>query len=455
MRRIVIIAWLLLPAWAIAKPTLALAPIDGDKDGKVAELIGNAVDEDFKVIAPSKVEAAMGKAKIEEVDPRTIKKLRKTLDAEIVVYGSIEKEGKKRNLTLSISARGKRTQKFEIDYKSADAKSFKKELRKELNKRLETAERDDSNNDDDDDEKQDKREEKREEKRDEKRDEKHDEKREDKREARRDDDSGRVHKRHNDDDDDDDGDRRHKKHKRHVINQAALRLSAGASAARRTLTYDGGGTMPPPRVGTFGAAPRVDVELYPAAFDTLKGAAAGLGFAGEFEKTVGVSIDVPGSGGMSSSINQMRYSAGVRYRVVFGPSSFAFGASYWYRQFVADRAGLTGLVTLDMPDVKYKAIAPTAVLRLAAAPNVGVYFSAEIPLLLDAGPIQSGANYGPASVIAFDLEGGAEILVGSNYAMRLAAQFEQVGLKFKKMNREVSGASDRLMGVTATFEVLY
>jgi len=105
MRRIVIIAWLLLPAWAIANPTLALAPIDGDKDGKVAELIGNAVDEDFKVIAPSKVEAAMGKAKIEEVDPRTIKKLRKKLDAEIVVYGSIEKEGKKRNLTLSISAR--------------------------------------------------------------------------------------------------------------------------------------------------------------------------------------------------------------------------------------------------------------------------------------------------------------------------------------------------------------
>lgn len=212
---------------------------------------------------------------------------------------------------------------------------------------------------------------------------------------------------------------------------------------------------PPPRVGTFGAAPRVDAEVYPAAFDTLKGGAAGFGLAAEFEKTLGVSIDVPGSGGKSSTINQMRYSAGVRYRLVFGPSSFAFGASYWYRQFVADRSNLGALVTLDMPDVKYKAIAPTGVLRLAAAPNVGIYFSAEVPLLLDAGPIQSGANYGPASVIAFDLEGGAEILVGTNYAVRLAAQFEQVGLSFSKMNREVTAASDRLMGVTATFEVLY
>lgn len=421
-------------ATASAKPTLALAPIQGDKDGKVGELIEGAVEDDFKVIGPKKVGATMGKLDIGEVDPKAVKKLRKKLDAEIVVYGEIDKDGKKKNLTLSISARGKRTQKFEIDYKSVDAKSFKKELRGELNRRLAGAERDDSNNDDEEEDRP---------------------KRENKREARRDrdddDDGGKVRKRRDDDDDDDD---RPRKKKRHAINQAAVRLSVGASAARRTLTYVGGDMMPPPRVGTFGAAPRVDAELYPAAFKTLKGAAAGIGFAAEFEKTVGVSIDVPGSGGMSSPINQMRFSAGARYRVVFGPSSFAFGASYWYRQFVADRGGL-GLVTLDMPDVKYKAIAPTAVMRIAAAPNVSIFLSAEVPLLLDAGPIQSSANYGPANVIAFDIEGGAEILVGKNYAVRLAAQFEQVGLSFKNTNRGVTAANDRLMGVTATFAILY
>lgn len=431
MHRLLLIAWLLVPAWAMAKPTLALAPIEGDKDGKVAELISSAVDEDFKVVGPAKVEATMGKLDIDSVDPKTTKKLRKKLGAEVVVYGRVDKEGKKKNLTLSISARGKRTQKFEVDYKSADAKSFKKELRAELNKRLAGAERDESNDDDEDDE------------------------REDKREARRDDDDGdRVRKRRDRDDDDDDDRPKKKKKKRHVINHAALRLSAGAVAARRTLTYDGGGMAGPPRVGTFGGAGRIDVEVYPAAFDTLEGAAAGIGFAGELEKTVGVSIDVPGST-KSTPINQMRYSAGVRYRIPFGPSSFAFGASYWYRQFVADRSSLGGLEALDMPDVKYKAIAPTGVLRIAAAPNVGIYFSAEIPLLLDAGPIQNGANYGPASVIAFDLEAGAEILVGSNYAVRLAGQFEQLGLSFSKMNRGVTAAKDRLMGVTATFEVLY
>ena len=244
----------------------------------------------------------------------------------LVVYGKVDKEGKKKNLTLSISARGKRTQKFEIDYKSADAKSFKKELRGELNRRLAGAERDDSNNDDDEDEKP---------------------KREDKREAKRDDDGDKVRKRRDRDDDDDD---RPRKKKRHAINHAALRISAGGVAARRTLTYDAGGMAPPPRVGTFGGAGRIDAELYPAAFDSLKGPAAGIGFAGEFEKTLGVSIDVPGTA-KSTPINQMRYSVGARYRVVFGPSSFAFGASYWYRQFVADRSSLSGLEGLDMPEV--------------------------------------------------------------------------------------------------------
>lgn len=425
MKRLVVIAWLLAPAWAMAKPTLALAPIDGDRDGKVAELIESAVEEDFKVVGPKKVEATMGKLDIASVDPKTIKKLRKKLDAEVVVYGQVDKEGKKKNLTLSISARGKRTQKFEIDYKSADAKSFKKELRGELNKRLAGAERDDSNNDDDDDDKP-------------------------KREAKRDDDGDKVRKKRDRDDDDD----RPRKKKRHPINHAALRVSAGGVAARRTLTYDGGGTMPPPRVGTFGGAGRIDAELYPKAFGSLKGAAAGIGVAGEFEKTLGLSIDVPGTA-KSTPINQMRFSAGLRYRIVFGTSSFAFGASYWYRQFVADRSSLTGVETLDMPDVKYKALAPSGMLRLAAAPNVAIYVSAEIPLLFDAGPIQNSQNYGPANVIAFDLEGGAQILVGTNYAVRLAAQFEQVGLSFAKMNRSVSAASDRLMGVTATFELLY
>lgn len=430
IRRLLVLVWLALPMTALAKPTLAVAPIDGDKDGKVAELVVGAADEDFKVIGPDKVGSTMSKLDISEVNPKAVKKLRKKLGAEIVVYGSIDKEGKKKQLTLSISARGKRTQKFEIDYKNADAKSFKKELRGELSKRLESAERDDSNNDDDEDEK-----------------------REDKRESRRDDDEDKDRRKRRDDDDDED--RPRKKTKRNVINHAALRASVGAAATRRTLTYDGGGTMPPPRVGTFGPAGRIDAELYPAAFDTLKGAAAGIGIAGEFEKSFGVSIDVPGSGGKSSTIDQSRYSIGARYRIVFGPSSFAFGASYWHRQYVADRSGLGGLVTLDMPDVSYKAIAPTGVLRLAAAPNVSIYFSAEIPLMLDAGPIQSGANFGPANVTAFDLEGGAEILVGTQFAMRLAAQFEQVGLSFSKMNREVSAATDRLLGVTATFVILY
>ena len=435
MGRLLLLVWLAIPALAVAKPVLALAPIDGDKDGKVAELIVEAADEEYKVVKPDKVADVMARFDIATVDGKAVKKIRKKLDAEIVVYGTVDKEGKKKTLTLSVSARGKRTSKFDIEYKSADAKSFKRELRAELGRRLAGAERDDSNNDEDEDDKP---------------------RREAKREAKRDDDDGegRVRKRKRDTDDDD-GDRRGKRMKRHPITQAAIRISAGAAATRRTLTYTASGDDIPPPVGTFGPAARVDAEVYPGATDTLKGAAAGFGIAGEFEKTLGVGIEVPGSMGKTSSINQSRYSIGARYRIAFGSGSFAIGASYWQRQYIADRAGLAGLVVLDMPDVKYKAIAPVAVLRLGAAPNVSAYFSLELPLLLDAGPIQTGMNYGPAKAIGFDIEGGAEILVAPKYGVRLAAQFEQVGLSFSKMNRQVTNAADRLMGITATFVILY
>src|SRR6185369_8680676 len=99
----------------------------------------------------------------------------------------------------------------------------------------------------------------------------------------------------------------------HVLTQAALWLDGGASFARRTLTYQSTGMMQPPPVGTAAAAGNVEAELYPAAFGTLQGAAAGFGVDAELGYTVGLGIAVPGTQ-VTAPIKNGHYSLGARYR---------------------------------------------------------------------------------------------------------------------------------------------
>jgi hypothetical protein len=147
--------------------------------------------------------------------------------------------------------------------------------------------------------------------------------------------------------------------------------------------------------------------------------------------------------------------------VAFGGSSIAFGASYWRRWYIADRSGLMMMQTLDMPDVDYTAVAPGVALRFPAAPKVGVLLAADVPLMLDAGPVSKSTSYGPADVIAFDVLAGVQIALGPHYALQLRGDFDQVGLSFKAKpqsgaaTRGVSGATDRTIGLTATLGILY
>ena len=187
---------------------------------------------------------------------------------------------------------------------------------------------------------------------------------------------------------------------------------------------------------------------------TLKGIAAALGIYGEYDRTIGVSITVPQSGGKSASIQQSHFAIGARYRVAFGTSTVAFGVGYAGRKYVADRGGL-GMTVLDMPDVKYTAIAPNAVARFAATPTIGVFFGATFLLLLDAGPIATNANFGFAKTLAFEGTGGADIEISKGYGLRIAAEVNQVGFTFKNTVRGVSAATDRTIGLVASFEVLY
>src|SRR5439155_13848444 len=127
-----------------------------------------------------------------------------------------------------------------------------------------------------------------------------------------DDDDGAARKRSDDDRDrDDDTDRKHRRRKHHrgerdPITQAAIWLDAGAAVTRRTLTHTATGTMRPPDVGTASVSGRIAGELYPDA-------AAGLGLAGDYDRTIALGIAVPGTTTVAP-ITCGHYAIGIRYR---------------------------------------------------------------------------------------------------------------------------------------------
>jgi hypothetical protein len=435
-----------VPSFALAKPSVAVAPLDGDTNNKVGNAVAKAAeDEASAVTGPKDTGKAMEKLDLSgTLDKKDAKKLRAKLDVEILIQGKVEDDGDDKSIQLTVAGKGIKASKLKLRFKTVSTK-FRNDLRDALAKRLAPGEAEE------DDEDRPKR--------------LNDNDNEDKPKKPRDDEEDKPKKRVAEDDEDGGSVRKKKKKRRdddgeepvrHAVTQVAIRLNAGAGFGRRGLTYDGGGgEAGPPPIGTAAPSARVEVEAYPGAMSTLKGVAAGIGVYGEYDKSFAVSIRVPGTGGVEAPINQQHYAAGVRYRVPFGEHSVAFGVGYAARKYTADRSGIPAGAMLDMPDVTYAGIAPNAVGRFAATPKVAVFFSGAFLFLMKAGPITTKDGFGYAKTLAFDVAGGVDIMLGSGYGMRLAAELSQVGLSFRTKVRDVSAATDRTIGLVASFEVLY
>ena len=417
MRWLLALMLWIVPAFALAKPAVAVAPFDGDDGNKVANLVEKALEtESSSVIGHKETGKAMDKldlsGKLSKADK---KKLRKRLEVDVIVEGKVEDD----DVELRVSGKGVKTSRFKVP-RGKGAK-FRDELRDELGKRL-SPDKDDDEQEDvaspPDDEEEDRPKKKR--------------------------------KKRRTSDDDESGDDTEAK-PRHLVTQTAIRGNVGAGFARRGLTYEASGGMRPPSVGTAAPSAYIEVEAYPTAMESLEGIAAGIGVYGEFERAFALSIDVPGGG--SAPIVQQHYAIGVRYRLAFGQSTVAAGIGYAARKYSADRSGLGEMQILDMPDVSYGAVAPNVVARFAVTPTIGVFAGGQFELLLKAGDITK--DFGYAKTIAFEIGGGADIAFTPRYGMRIAAEMHQVGFKFSKPQRGVSAATDRTIGLTASFEVLY
>jgi len=460
----------LLPALAVAKPKVAVAALDNDADGKVTAVLVDAADDHASVTKPAKVQRSLDKMGLAELNKKALKKLRIDLEVEVVIHGKVGREKGKRHVELVLSGKGKK--EMTIDVEIGSPKTLKKDLSKKLDKKIEEMT---GGEEDPDEEEQPK---------------KFSDASDDKPKKHDDDDKPKKHadddrpKKHADDDrpkkrvasddevsaSDEDTGKKHRKRKhrgddeeappRNAMTTGAVWVDVGAEVARRTLTWTTTGTTRPPNVGTAAAAARIGGEVYPFAFDSPSGGQAGLGLYGEYARTVGLSIAVPGST-LKSTIKDGHYQIGARYRFVFGDTSLAVGAAYWRRYYIADRGALMMPNQLDMPDVDYAGIAPGAQVRFAATPAIAGFASVDVPLVMASGDIQSATSYGRGTVIAFDLAAGVQILLGPHYALQLAGAFDQVGIKFNAaanslaQTRGVSNSTDRSYGLNATIGIVY
>ena len=461
---LLVVVWVIGPALALAKPKVAVAPIAGD-DRKIVRLVGEAVAEYATVTSGVQVGKALKELEISDPDnAKAAKKLRAKLKVDAVIYGKLEHDGAKRTLHLSIYTRGKKPDKFELEFKQSTSKTFRLKLRDELKTRLDPDEN--GKDDDDDDKPKQVAEEPKKHVVEEPPPKKHivdedgsagrgsraggrggsiDEDKPVKHVARRDDDdSTTVHKRrkHRDEDEPE----------RNKLTQPDVIATLGGGVVHRSLTYGAMGATPTPTpVGTAAAGLQFDGELYGSATESLQSAAA-FGVYASVSRSVALSIAIPG-GSSSAPISEGSYALGLRYRFKFGTSSLAVGAAYWNQFYIADRGSLTSPTALNMADTDYMAVAPGALLRLAASPTIAVAFQVDVPLLLKSGPITDADHFGAASSIAFVLQGGLDIALAPHYGLHVGLLVDQVSFSFKAGG--LASATDRTISGTAAFAVAY
>jgi hypothetical protein len=356
-----------------------------------------------------------------ELDSAEATKLAKKLEVDAVIQGKLDKDGKTQTLKVAIFLKGKDDAvRFTVQFKTVNDK-FREDVSKLIVKKIDV---------DDDGPK------------------------------RITDDDKRIADKDPDDDDDDKKIRKKKKKKdddepSEGPKKVAARFDVGGFGGVRSLTYSA--TTPPPRVGTRNTAVRLEGEVYPLAFGGKTGGAAGLGFAGEFQKTLGLSIGIPAG---KVPISQGHFSIGGRYRLVTSAVDLILGLDFRKQQYVADRSGLAMPTDLDTPDVKYTMVVPNVGVVKAATDKIAIFGKAGAMLVLNTGPIQERDQYGAATVIGFDVKAGADIAFTQRLGLRLAGGFSNITFKFKGNGamaaaRGVAGAADRDFGLAATLGITY
>ncbi|MGE0396914.1 MAG: hypothetical protein AB7T06_09370 [Kofleriaceae bacterium] len=440
---------------AYARPTVAVTPIDGDETGDMEDAVTDALDGgDLELIATRKVIKALDRLGYEGgLSEKQAKKVARELEADAVIYAKLGKSGKYKTLKVALIIGGKKQRGFKVTFRNEKSNNFKSKLRDKITEKIAAA----SSKDDDETAKGDE-----------------------------------------DEDDEGDDDRKKKKKKKklardgdedeedpeieaavarvspHSANRVAVRVDIGASFQNRILKFTQRANFPEgPKTysNTYVPGARIEGELYPFAFMNPKSAAAGLGFAGEYDRTLSLTLRTTAEPNVPVPTKQYHWSVGARFRYAFGKSTTApsvtLGVDYGKRAFSPDRGQLVMSSSLDVPNTTYTSYMPNLAFRVPFIPQLALMGSAKAMLIQDAGPIQKLDQYGRAKVFGVTAQAGFDIVLGNRFAIRLVGEFAQIGFTFvgngllttsrdgDPDSKDIGGALDRSIGGAATLAVLY
>src|SRR5262249_49592962 len=81
-----------MPTISLAKPKVAVAPLEGDEDGKLSAAVADVAASDAKVTRPERVAQTLEGAGITTLGVTSAKRLRAKLQVDVVVYGRAGKQ---------------------------------------------------------------------------------------------------------------------------------------------------------------------------------------------------------------------------------------------------------------------------------------------------------------------------------------------------------------------------
>jgi hypothetical protein len=260
-------------------------------------------------------------------------------------------------------------------------------------------------------------------------------------------------------------------------NLAAARAEVGASLLQRSTAFSTIQAANKPNDSSLAPAPgvRVEAEVYPLELANRRGRLAGLGIGFSYDRSFGLSLATT-TAGVTVPVNQSMFSVDLRYRLAFGDtpmsSTLTVGVGYGKREFAPQRGGLADQQTAvniarDLPTVDYAMVIPGAKFRMPLTPRLAASLGVSGLLILDAGGIQQPDAYGEATVYGIQSAIALDILLGKRFVVRVAGEFTQIAFSFQGTGQlsnnvdgntatvDVTGMTDRAIGGSATFAVVY
>jgi outer membrane biosynthesis protein TonB len=212
-------------------------------------------------------------------------------------------------------------------------------------------------------------------------------------------------------------------------------VSIGAGVGGRTFDFQPA-SLPSFKTGSP-AVLRADLTLYPLAgtWRTAKGVFAGLGLGATIDKPFWKPSTGPDMNPYAT--DELNVSGGLRWRIpvykAIPRPEIVILAGGGYHSFTIEKRVdmVTGnLVDVGPPDIGMAYLAFGLGFRLHFAEWARLWVSFQYHLVLDAGPVVTAAEYGPATVNGYRPAGGLEFFVYRGLKISVSGFYERYELTF-------------------------